>query len=170
MGLALPGLIRKVGPGSPMARQEHHGGAAPAVSLSPRSERAVHHAAAGRRLRHLLVACTKAPGPALEQISRRAAGAVTCAHDAALHWTSIANTHRAFAAGTLTPPELLEACLAQLDATESFLNAFVCDMRRAAREQARASASRWAAGNPLGPMDGALLRTPVWDSIFSKLS
>jgi len=81
-------------------------------------------------------------------------GAVAAGDKEELYWISIAEATERFAAGTLTPVELLEACMARLDATEDRLNSFVKDMRLTAMQQAEASTARWKAGAPLGPLDG----------------
>jgi Asp-tRNA(Asn)/Glu-tRNA(Gln) amidotransferase A subunit family amidase len=99
------------------------------------------------RLQHVarcLTAATGAPS--------RADTSGSCSEE--LYWISIAEATERFASGTLTPVELLEACLARIDATEDRLNSFVKDMRMTAMQQAEASAERWKAGAPLGPLDG----------------
>ncbi len=54
----------------------------------------------------------------------------------------------------LSPVEAAEALLARLDALEAKLNAFCLVDRDGALATARASEQRWAAGKPLGPLDG----------------
>ena len=59
-----------------------------------------------------------------------------------------------FGAGTLSPPEVLEACLAQIERHDGRLNAMAHVAADSARVAARESAQRWAQGRPLGPPDG----------------
>ena len=59
-----------------------------------------------------------------------------------------------FGAGTLSPPEVLEACLAQIERHDGRLNAMAHVAADSARVAARESAQRWAQGRPLGPLDG----------------
>jgi aspartyl-tRNA(Asn)/glutamyl-tRNA(Gln) amidotransferase subunit A len=60
----------------------------------------------------------------------------------------------AFRAGTLSPAQALEACLARIAAQNPVLNAFVALRAEAARADARASADRYAQGATLSPLDG----------------
>ncbi len=59
-----------------------------------------------------------------------------------------------FRAGSFTPVDALDACLARAEACEPALNAMVCFDRAGACRAAEASRARWAAGRPLGPLDG----------------
>ncbi len=59
-----------------------------------------------------------------------------------------------FAAGTDTPREFLERCLARLESFESAVGAFICHDIAAARAGADHSAARWRDGQPLSPIDG----------------
>jgi Asp-tRNA(Asn)/Glu-tRNA(Gln) amidotransferase A subunit family amidase len=59
-----------------------------------------------------------------------------------------------FAAGTDTPRDFLERCLARLEEFEPAVGAFVCHDIAAARAPADRSAERWRAGRPLSPIDG----------------
>ena len=70
----------------------------------------------------------------------------------------------AYAAGTLTPPEAVEAVLARLDAVNSAINAVICVDRDGARAAARRSLERWRAGKPLSALDGVPLT--VKDNLF----
>jgi aspartyl-tRNA(Asn)/glutamyl-tRNA(Gln) amidotransferase subunit A len=55
----------------------------------------------------------------------------------------------------LTPPEVVGEALARLRDSEPRLNAFAATVEQAeALRRARESAARWAAGAPLGPLDG----------------
>src|SRR5438876_1210847 len=59
-----------------------------------------------------------------------------------------------FSAGRGTLRELLERCLARLEAFESIVEAFVCHDIAAARAAADRSAARWRDGQTLSPIDG----------------
>src|SRR5262245_2500897 len=59
-----------------------------------------------------------------------------------------------FAAGTDTPREFLERCLARLEVFEPVVGAFVCHDNAAARAAADRSAARWRDARPLSPIDG----------------
>lgn len=60
----------------------------------------------------------------------------------------------AYAAGTLSPPEVLASCLARVEERNPGLNAIVTLDAAGARIAAEASAARWRSGKPLGPLDG----------------
>ena len=65
--------------------------------------------------------------------------------------------HRAtadFVSGTDTPRAFLERCLADLDAWEPKIGAFVTVNLVASRTAADLSSRRWRAGKPLSPIDG----------------
>lgn len=59
-----------------------------------------------------------------------------------------------FAGRTVSPVEVHDAVQAVIEARESVLNAFWVRDRDASRKAALASEARWAAGEPLGPVDG----------------
>ncbi|WP_017539823.1 amidase [Nocardiopsis halophila] len=59
-----------------------------------------------------------------------------------------------YARGGPTPVEAVESVLARIDREDPALNAFCAVHADEAREQARASAERWARGEPAGPLDG----------------
>ena len=59
-----------------------------------------------------------------------------------------------FVSGTDSPREFLERCIADLNAWEPKIGAFVAANLVAAREAADRSTERWRAGNPLSPIDG----------------
>jgi Asp-tRNA(Asn)/Glu-tRNA(Gln) amidotransferase A subunit family amidase len=59
-----------------------------------------------------------------------------------------------FASGKDSPRELLERCIAQLEAWEPKIGAFVALNLAAARTAADRSTNRWRAGKPLSPIDG----------------
>ncbi len=61
---------------------------------------------------------------------------------------------RGFAAGTLSPVDVLEQALDRLAAVDPVLNATVLVDAGPGRAMAEASARRWRAGAPLGPLDG----------------
>lgn len=61
---------------------------------------------------------------------------------------------RAFAEGSTSPSAFLEQCLAQIDARETDVKAFVLLDREAARARAAESSRRWAQGAPLSTIDG----------------
>ena len=67
---------------------------------------------------------------------------------------TVASLLRAFSRGDLTPEDATEAALARIEATEPTLNAFQLVDEAGARQAAAAATRRWAAGQPLGPMDG----------------
>jgi Asp-tRNA(Asn)/Glu-tRNA(Gln) amidotransferase A subunit family amidase len=59
-----------------------------------------------------------------------------------------------FASGKDSPREFLERCIAELEAWEPKIGAFVTLNLAAARIAADRSANRWRAGKPLSPLDG----------------
>jgi hypothetical protein len=59
-----------------------------------------------------------------------------------------------FVSGRDSPREFLERCIADFDAWEPKIGAFVAANLVAAREAADRSTERWRAGNPLSPIDG----------------
>ena len=67
---------------------------------------------------------------------------------------TIAGAHRAFAAKEISPVELTQACLAQVERLDGTLNAFIRVTPERALADARASEARWSEGAPLGPLDG----------------
>ncbi|MEV6905483.1 amidase [Amycolatopsis sp. NPDC051071] len=62
-----------------------------------------------------------------------------------------------YRAKTLSPVEVTEAVLARIEAREPELHALYAYDPSGAREDAKASESRWHAGEPLGPIDGVPL-------------
>lgn len=56
--------------------------------------------------------------------------------------------------GKLTPRDVLERCIAHIEAREKTVKAFVTMNLEAARKAADASGKRWKAGRPLSPLDG----------------
>ncbi len=71
-----------------------------------------------------------------------------------LCFASIGELNTGFRSGAVTPVDALETCLARIEEHDSLLNAFAHVDAGGAREAARASALRWRAGAPLGPLDG----------------
>ncbi len=67
---------------------------------------------------------------------------------------TIASAHRAFAAKSLSPVELVQSCLDRMDAVDPKLHAFIRTTPERALADARASEARWSVGAPLGPLDG----------------
>ncbi|MFV0281277.1 MAG: amidase [Rhodoblastus sp.] len=61
-----------------------------------------------------------------------------------------------FSRKAASPVDLLEAALKRLDASEPQVNAFAAVDREGARKAARASAARYAKGEPIGPADGII--------------
>ena len=61
---------------------------------------------------------------------------------------------RGYAAGEISPVEVVEAALARVEAWEPALNAMYLVDREGALAQARACEARWRAGEALGPLDG----------------
>lgn len=67
---------------------------------------------------------------------------------------SIARIVEGYGDHTLTPPAVLTTLLDRIDAIDGRLNSFVLVDRAGAIAAAEESARRWAAGTPLGPLDG----------------
>ncbi len=59
-----------------------------------------------------------------------------------------------YRAGTFTPVDAVHSCLERITRWQPHINAFVCMAADAALRGAQASAQRWAAGAPQGPLDG----------------
>ncbi|NBF06479.1 amidase [Pseudomonas sp. Fl5BN2] len=75
----------------------------------------------------------------------------------ALHLLSIEALLQGFATRQFTPVDLLQALLAQIERHEPQLNALCERQDAAALLAAQASSARWAAGQPLGRLDGIAL-------------
>src|SRR5881396_2366460 len=69
-----------------------------------------------------------------------------------------------FAAGTVSPVDVLEACLARIEKLNPTLNAIVTCDSAGAREAAMRSAARWRAGKPLSALDGVPIT--IKDNLF----
>ncbi|MDD7972341.1 amidase [Roseinatronobacter alkalisoli] len=72
----------------------------------------------------------------------------------ALAQMSAAEMTRGFAARTITPDDVLDACLAQIARWNPMINAVTTLDTEGAVRQARASTRRWADGAPIGRLDG----------------
>lgn len=70
------------------------------------------------------------------------------------HLRSFARALGDFAAGTDTPRDFLDRCIAEIEAREPEVKAFVTLNLDAARAAADASSQRWHEGAPLSPIDG----------------
>jgi len=71
-----------------------------------------------------------------------------------LHFYTAIQLAKGYSQGEFSPLEAIDAALARIDHCESQLNAWRLVDNRRARSQARASARRWLAGEPRGPLDG----------------
>jgi aspartyl-tRNA(Asn)/glutamyl-tRNA(Gln) amidotransferase subunit A len=72
----------------------------------------------------------------------------------AAHKLSLTALHDAFGSGATDPEAVLEALIDDIAADKREINPFAYLDAEGARAQARASARRWRAGSPLGPLDG----------------
>ncbi len=72
----------------------------------------------------------------------------------------------AYAAKRLSPVEVVKAVTTRIDATHAQLNAFCHRDPVAALKQAADSEARWAAGEPMGPLDG--VPTSIKDVMLTK--
>ncbi|HVY14591.1 MAG TPA: amidase [Rhodopila sp.] len=79
---------------------------------------------------------------------------ITIGEMTAWHRASATSLIAAYAAGSVTPVDVLDAVLARLDAVNPALNAVIATDPAAARRQAEASAARWRSNAPLGALDG----------------
>ncbi|HEX9064228.1 MAG TPA: amidase, partial [Streptosporangiaceae bacterium] len=71
-----------------------------------------------------------------------------------LHYISAADALAKFASKDLSPAELMAAVIARAEAVEPSINAFAESRFDEAMDAARAAEARYAAGQPLGPLDG----------------
>jgi len=71
-----------------------------------------------------------------------------------LHYLSALEALRLFRSRELSPAELMSAVIARAEAVEPVINAFAATMFDSALDAARAAQERYAAGVPLGPLDG----------------
>jgi aspartyl-tRNA(Asn)/glutamyl-tRNA(Gln) amidotransferase subunit A len=58
-----------------------------------------------------------------------------------------------YISGAFSPVDVIAGCLQRIKSNDQKIGAFVC-LNEPAAEEARASAARYAAGRPLGPLDG----------------
>lgn len=79
---------------------------------------------------------------------------------------SAAEMVAAFADKSLSPVETARAALDRIEKAQPVLNAFCVVDEKAAMADARASEKRWAAGAPLGPVDG--VPTTLKDLVLTK--
>lgn len=79
---------------------------------------------------------------------------MTDKHVTELHWLTAAEATRAFAAGKLSPVELLQALLARIEQLDPKLNVFIHLDADAALDAARAAEREIAAGHVRGPLHG----------------
>ncbi|HLB99146.1 MAG TPA: amidase [Acetobacteraceae bacterium] len=79
---------------------------------------------------------------------------MTDKHLTELHWLTAADATRAFAAGKLSPVELLQALLARIEQLDPKLNAFIRLDADAALDAARAAEREIGAGHVRGPLHG----------------
>ncbi|OBA00862.1 amidase [Halomonas sp. G11] len=71
-----------------------------------------------------------------------------------------------FREGSLSPEALVDDCLARSERDNPRVNAFTCMNEEEARRQAAASARRWQAGTPCGPLDG--IPVTIKDLVLTK--
>lgn len=71
-----------------------------------------------------------------------------------LNFQSVTHLTAHYAAGTLSPVEVLEATLTQIDRVDEKVRAYCIVDADAARRAAQASEARWAAKQPLSALDG----------------
>ncbi len=71
-----------------------------------------------------------------------------------LNWLSAAQMGKGFAKRSLTPVDVAEACLAQIEKHDGELNAVCFLDRTTTLAMAKSSAARWKRGKPLSPLDG----------------
>jgi len=62
----------------------------------------------------------------------------------ALHYRTIAELNAGFVDGSFTPVDVLEACLGRIEQLDGSYNAMAHVAADTARQQAQASATRWA--------------------------
>lgn len=84
----------------------------------------------------------------------------------ALWQLSASELAAAFRGGRSTPSEVLQAVFAQIDSVNPQINAIVTPDRAGAETAAEASDRRWAAGQPLSPLDGVPIT--IKDSILAR--
>ncbi len=81
------------------------------------------------------------------------------------NWT-VAELTSAYADGSVSPVDVIDAVLVRVDRLEPMVHALYLLDHEAARSAARGSAARWAAGSPLGALDG--VPVTVKDNIATR--
>jgi len=81
-----------------------------------------------------------------------------------IHAMTAAALVDAYRAGTLTPPEAVDAVMRRLDAVNAAITAVIFVDRAGAADAAQRSLRRWRAGTPLSPLDGVPIT--VKDNLF----
>ena len=71
-----------------------------------------------------------------------------------LAFLGVADLIAGYRTGNLSPLDVLEACLAQIERLDGQLNAMAHVAPDSARAEAKASQVRWSRGEPVGPLDG----------------
>ena len=79
---------------------------------------------------------------------------------------SAAELLKRYAARTLSPVDVTAACLARIEKLNPIYNAFCLVDKEGAMKAARESEARWAAGKPIGLLDG--VPTSVKDLLITK--
>jgi|GEM_PF-3233686 len=92
------------------------------------------------------------PVPSAVEVRGREADVLTLADP--LHYSSVRSLAGAISAGRVTSAEVVDNCLARIDAVNPALNAVVQLRADAARDEAREADLAVAAGEPLGPLHG----------------
>lgn len=85
---------------------------------------------------------------------------------AAIHHLAAAEVAAQYRRGALSPVEVVQACLARIEACEPRLNAMYRIHREAALAQAKAAETRWRAGQPLSPLDG--VPVTIKENIYTR--
>jgi len=81
-------------------------------------------------------------------------------------WLSAVDLLARFRAGTLSPVEVTESLLGRIERVQPALNAFQLVDAEGARAAAQASTARWAAGAPVGGLDG--VPVTIKDNVLMK--
>jgi len=92
---------------------------------------------------------------ARNRASRKSIGyEVQVDEEQALAWLSATELLSAFKKRRLSPLDVTEAILERIESLDPVLNAYALVDREGALVAASETEARWAAGNPLGPLDG----------------
>lgn len=81
-------------------------------------------------------------------------------------WMEAVEIRAAYAAGTLSPVTVMAGVLARAEALNPKINALFHIRAEAAMAEAEASAARWKAGAPIGPLDG--IPVSIKDSVAAE--